>query len=80
MPANYSSPSQSPFGGFGFSGGWVGSGVWAPNGAGGGGGTSPVGAHSLQVSPLDAYINSTSLHKSTAHADLLFVGLNLVVK
>lgn len=48
MPANYSSPSQSPFGGFGFSGGWVGSGVWAPNGASGGGGTSPVGAHSLQ--------------------------------
>ena len=57
MQANYTSPSQSPFGGFGFSGGWVGSGVWAPNGASGGGGTSPVGAHSLQVSRLDAYIN-----------------------
>lgn len=48
MQANYSSPSQSPFGGFGFSGGWAGSGVWAPNSASGSGGTSPAGAHSLQ--------------------------------
>ncbi|XP_068688143.1 nonsense-mediated mRNA decay factor SMG7-like [Montipora foliosa] len=48
MQTNYASPSQSPFGGFGFGGGWVGSGVWAPNGASGGGGSSPSGAHNLQ--------------------------------
>ena len=51
MQANYTSPSQSPFGGFGFSGGWGGSGVWAPNSStgSGSGGTSPAGAHGLQV-------------------------------
>jgi len=50
MQANYNSPSQSPFGGFGFSGSWGGSGVWAPNSssASGSGGTSPAGAHGLQ--------------------------------
>ena len=49
MQGNFNSPSQSPFGGFGLSGGW-GSGVWAPNSssASGSGGTSP-GAHGLQV-------------------------------
>ena len=49
IQGNYNSPSQSPFGGFGLSGGW-GSGVWAPNSssASGSGGTSP-GAHGLQV-------------------------------
>jgi len=52
MQGNYNSPSQSPFGGFGLSGGW-GSGVWAPNSssASGSGGTRP-GAHGLQVSNL----------------------------
>jgi len=54
MQANYNSPSQSPFGGFGFSGSWGGSGVWAPNSssASGSGGTSPAGAHGLQVTVL----------------------------
>ena len=49
MQGNFNSPSQSPFGGFGLSGGW-GSGVWAPNSssASGSGGTSP-GVHGLQV-------------------------------
>lgn len=48
MQGNFNSPSHSPFGGFGLSGGW-GSGVWAPNSssASGSGGTSP-GAHGLQ--------------------------------
>ena len=49
MQANYTPPSQSPFGGFGFSGGWAGSGVWAPNSASSSGGTSPAGTHGLQV-------------------------------
>ena len=31
----------------------MGSGVWAPNGASGGGGSSPSGAHNLQVRLLD---------------------------
>lgn len=49
MQGNFNSPTQSPFGGFGLSGGW-GSGVWAPNSssASGSGGTSP-GAPGLQV-------------------------------
>lgn len=48
MQGNFNSPSHSPFGGFGLSGGW-GSGVWAPNSssASGSAGTSP-GAHGLQ--------------------------------
>lgn len=53
MQPNYHSPSpsQSPFGGFGFNGGWGGSGVWAPNSStpSGSGGTSPAGNHGLQV-------------------------------
>ncbi|PFX33294.1 protein SMG7-like [Stylophora pistillata] len=47
IQGNFNSPSQSPFGGFGYGGGWS-SGVWAPNSssASGSGGTSP-GAHGL---------------------------------
>lgn len=50
MQPNYHSPSQSPFGSFGFNGGWGGSGVWAPNSStpSGSGGTSPAGNHGLQ--------------------------------
>lgn len=49
IQGNFNSPSQSPFGGFGYGGGWS-SGVWAPNSssASGSGGTSP-GAHGLHV-------------------------------